>query len=116
MLNSLAASERRLLGKQLVERRPVDVFHGDVGQLALLLDVVDGDDSGMREHAGRAGLAEEPLAQALLLFRLAAAAELDGLDGDGAADVGVDGVIDHAHGAAAQFPDDFVSPDAIHSV
>ena len=29
---------------------------------------------------------------------------------------GIDGVIHHAHGPAPEFPDDFVSPDAVHSV
>ena len=55
-------------GEHLVERGPIHVLHGDVGQVALLLHVVDGDDAGMRQDAGRSRLPEQPLAQALLLL------------------------------------------------
>ena len=103
-------------GENGVEGGPVHVLHGDVGDVALLLDVVDRDDAGMGKDAGRAGLAEEALAEALLLLGAAGGAEGNGFDGDRAADIGVDGMVDHTHGAASQFPDDFVSPDAIHSV
>ena len=48
------------------------------------------------------------------LLGIVDAAQLDRLDGHRAADVGIDGVVHHSHGAAAQFPDDFVSPDTIH--
>jgi hypothetical protein len=100
--------------QHLVEGRPVHVFHGDVGEIALLLDIVDGDDSGMREHAGRAGLAEEALAHALDFVGFAIAAEVNSLDGYRATDVGIDRVVDDTHGAAPQFADDFIPTDAIH--
>ena len=93
---------------------PSTILHGDVGQVALLLHVVDGDDAGMRQDAGRARLAEQALAQALLLLGIAHVAELDGLDGHRPADIGVDGMVHHTHGAAAQFPDDLVAPDTVH--
>ena len=105
-----ALGRNRLAGlEHLIERRPVHVFHGDVGQVALLLHVVDGDDAGVGEDARRARLAKEAFAQAFLLFGLAARSELNGLDGHWAADVGVDGVVHHAHGAAPQFPARFCS-------
>ena len=43
-------------------------------------------------------------------------AEIDGLDGHRTADIRVDRVVHHAHCASSQFPDDLVSPDAIHPV
>ena len=70
----------------------------------------------MGENAGRAGLAKEAFAQALLLLGAAGGTERDGFDGDRAADIGVDGMVDHTHGTPSQLPNDFVSPDAIHSV
>ncbi len=47
---------------------------------------------------------------------LAIVSEMDGLDGDRAADIRIDRMVHHAHGAAAQFPDDFIPTDAIHSL
>ena len=49
-------------------------------------------------------------------LRLAIAAEMDRLDGHRTADIRIDRMVHHAHGAAAQFPDDFIAPDAIHSI
>ena len=107
--------ERRRLAQHLVQRRPIHVFHGDVGQVALLLHIVNGHDSRMREHARRSRLAEQPLAHAVDLLGLAIVPEMDRLDGHRTADIGIDGMVHHAHGAAAQLPDDLIAPDAIHS-
>ena len=115
MLRSFDGGEGRGLGEHVVEGRPVHELHGDVRQLTLLLDVVDGDDAGVREDARRARLAEEPLPQLLLLLGLARA-EVDRLDGDRPADIRIDGVVNDAHGAAAELPDDLVPADALHSV
>ena len=57
--------EGRLFRKQLVERRPIDVFHGDVSQIALLLHVVDGDDPRVGQDTGRASFPEQALAEAV---------------------------------------------------
>src|ERR1019366_7387525 len=84
--------------------------------LALLLHVVYGDDSGVGQDARQARLPEQALAQPVLFLGLAPCAEMDGLDGHRAADVGVDGMVRHPHGAPPQFPDDLISPDAIHPV
>ena len=102
--------------QHLVERRPIDVFHGDIGQLALLLHVVDGDDSGVRQDARRPRFPKQALAQPVLFLGIAPSAEMDGLDGHRPADIGVDGVVHHPHGAPPQFPDDLISPDALHPV
>src|ERR1019366_3505935 len=69
----------------------------------------------MREHARRSRLAEEPLAHAVDLFGLAIVPEMDRLDGHRTADVRVDRMVHHTHGAAAQFPDNLIAPDTIHS-
>src|SRR5690606_18421600 len=78
------------------------VVHGDVGEIVLLADVVDGDDVGMAEAAGGFGLAEE----ARLHFLQRLAVELVGqrqrLDGNLAADARIDAEIHHAHGTAAE--------------
>src|ERR1019366_2822901 len=108
--------ERPGPGEKLVERGTIDIFHGDIGQIVLLFDIVDGGDSGMRENAGRASLAEKALAHAFLIFGLGDGAQIDGLDGDRTADIGVDGVVDLTHGPAYQFPYDLVPYDTVHSV
>ena len=50
--------QRLRLREHLVQGGPVDIFHGDVSQIALLFHIVDGDDAGMGQDAGGARLAE----------------------------------------------------------
>jgi hypothetical protein len=109
-----AVRGQRLAGDELVERGAVDVLHGDVGDVVLRLHVVDGDDAGMGENAGRARFAEQTLAQAGALLGVADFAEADGLDGDRTADGGIGGQVHDAHGAAAQLAHDLVASDAVH--
>src|SRR5262249_37422685 len=52
----------------------------------------------------------------LLLFGLAPFTQVDGLDRYGPPDVGVDGVINHTHGASSQLSDNLIAPDSIHPV
>src|ERR1017187_9935656 len=66
------------------------------------------DQERMRERLFR-----EALAHAFLIFGLGDSAQIDGLDGDRTADIGIDGVVDHAHGAAAKLPYDFVPSDTV---
>ena len=109
-----AVRGERLAGNKLVERGPVDVLHGDVGDVVLLLHVVDGDDARMREDAGRAGFAEQALAQPRALLGIRDFPEADGLDGDRTADGGIGGQVHDAHGATAQLAHDLVASDAVH--
>ena len=51
----------------------------------------------------------------LVLFGLALP-QVDGLDRYRPADSGIDGVVNHAHGATPQFPDDLIPADAVHLV
>src|SRR5205085_12313797 len=68
------------------------------GAVLRLAGLVDGDDAGVLELGGAAGLAQE--AVDLLLARQAARAQ--DLDGDGAVEFGVAGAEDRAEGADAQ--------------
>ncbi len=65
----LAQNGKHALGKQglravqdLFKRRTIDELHEDIGQAVLFGNIVDGDDIGMGEDAGRLGLAEQALA------------------------------------------------------
>src|ERR1022692_3606374 len=64
--SALVTSPRRMVlmatGRPMVGS--VARLHGDVGEVVLRLHVVDGDDARVGEDAGRAGFAEQPLAQA----------------------------------------------------
>ena len=66
------AEQRFLVGglrgqQHFFQRRPVHELHEDVRHAVFFGDVVNGDDAGMGEHAGRLGLAEQALAQAFAL-------------------------------------------------
>src|ERR1039457_4489943 len=65
-------------------------------------------------EAGRAGFAEQPLAQAGALLGVGDFAEADGFDGDRTADGGIGGQVNDTHGAAAQLAHDLVASDAVH--
>src|SRR5207245_2864167 len=81
---------------QVLEAAPLDEFHHDVVIVAVLADVVDIDDVGMRAEAGRKlGLLLEALQEGLILGELGA----KDLDGDGAAEATVDGAINDRHAA-----------------
>ena len=68
----------------------------------------------MRQDAGGARFAEQPLAQAGALLGIADFAQADGLDGHRTADGRVGGLIHDAHGAPPQFAHDLVASDAVH--
>jgi len=98
-------------GEDLFERRPVDVRHRDVGEAVGFVHVVNGDDVGVRENARRTRLAEQALTQFFALAVVVDIDDADGLDGDGAPDGRVFGVIHHTHGATAELTDDLVTAD-----
>ena len=70
----------------------------------------------MRKHSGGPRFAKQPLAQFFALLRVVNVANSYGFDGDGTADRRIGRVINHAHGAAAQFADDPVAADVLHIV
>ena len=94
----------------------IDELHGDEGESVFLIHVINGDDVGMRQDAGGARFAKQTLAQTVALFGVIDLTEANGFDGDGAPDGGVDGLIDDAHGTAAQLFDDLEAPDPIHQI
>ena len=79
----LVARDRHRPGQHVIERGPVYEFHGDIGQVALLLHVVNGDDArvGTGCPPARARLTEQPLAQPRTLLRIRDLAQPDSLDG-----------------------------------
>ncbi len=101
-------------GDAMLQGYAVQKFHGNERLLAVLADFVDGADIGMVEGRSGASLAAEAL-QRLRVARHFVGKELEG---DEAAEVGVFGLVDYSHAAAAEFVDDAVVRDGLadHSV
>jgi hypothetical protein len=97
-------AERKVRG---AERRAVDEVHRDEVAVAVGADLVDGDDVGVAELRGGGRLADEADGVARVVEPL-----LDDLDGDGALEGGVDGLVDGAHAAARELALDVVAADA----
>ena len=109
------ALRRMACAEQFFQRWSVDVLHEDVRHALFFRDVVNRDDVGMREDAGRLRLAEQPVAHAAALGLVREVGQADGLDGDYTADGGVLGLIDNAHGASAEFLADLITPHLSHA-
>jgi hypothetical protein len=92
-----------------------DHFHYDATGLAFLIieGVVNGDDGGVRQAAGRPDFAHEHFLRAVASF-LRRRAEGDYLQGHLAADGGVGSFVDHPHRAPAQLGNDVVPSDFLH--
>jgi hypothetical protein len=112
-------------GADLVEQggesAPGDVLHGDEGDGFAgahfgVADLVDGDDVGMGEPAGGLGFALEALLHVAALGFVGDVVEFDGLEGDVAADDGVEAAVDDAHAAAAELLTHFVGAELQHMV
>src|SRR5271157_267702 len=97
-------SAERSPTNQLLERLPLQQFHGNERSTAVLVDVVDGADTGMIEGGRGLSLALEAL-QGLMVPGHFLRQELEG---DEAVELGVFGLIDHTHSAAAEFLHDAV--------
>ena len=96
-------------GDAMLQGYAVQKFHGNERLLAVLADFVDGADVGMIESRGGACLAAEAL-QRLRVARHFVGQEFEG---DEAAEVGVFGLVDDAHAAAAELVDDAVVRDGL---
>ncbi len=94
-----------------------DVLHGDEVHFRLGVEprVMDGDDARVGEAARRPRLLVEALDELAALPGLQKAHQADGLDGQLAVDDGVPGEINHAHGPAADLPDDLIPADLLHA-
>src|SRR5215472_9045612 len=90
-------------------------LHHDVRGLCrlVLADIVDGHDPRMRQTAGRARLAKEPLA--IVLHGLGInTGNGNGLDGNRAVDAWIAGAKDRAHGAPAKLGENLISSQLLH--
>ena len=94
------------------ERSSRHEFHHQKRHALVLADIEDGDNSGVRQSAGGARLAEESLAVFAALIAGQRRGE-NGLDGHDAVHGRVLGAKDAAHGAVAQFIDDLVPSDGL---
>ena len=72
-------------------------------------DVEDGDDVGVVEAGGGLGLVQKALEAGA---SRAHGAGVEHLEGDGAVEVDVDGLVDDAHAAGAEFADDAVAGES----
>ena len=73
---------------------------------------MDGDDAGVIDFSGDAGFSNEPLAELRAFLAGCACIDADDFNRDGTANGGIAGVIDDAHGSAAELAQNFVSADA----
>ena len=91
----------------------MEVLERDVEDALLLVapHVVDDHDAGVGQARRDAGFGQETALVLLALAGRAAEGEADGLEGDGPAEGGVVGLVDHAHHASAELLADLVPAD-----
>jgi hypothetical protein len=89
----------------------LEQLHGEVGEVAVLAEVVGGDDVRVRELAGGARLEREALL--VVAARAGVLVEQDGLQRDDAVQGRVLRLVDDAHGAAAELAQDLVAADLL---
>ena len=94
---------------QVPEVAALEELHGHVDEAVLLAEVEDGDDVRVVELGGRLGLALEAAAE----VGLGGEGRGDRLDRDEAVQERVLGLVDLAHRALADLPDDPVLPDPV---
>src|SRR5438270_7966519 len=92
------AGESFLPVEQLLERGAGDELHGDIGRVVLLGHIVNSDDVGVRQDAGRARFAKKTLALLPAVPGVDELAEPDSLNRDFTADRRIDGAVNHSHG------------------
>ena len=105
----LRHAQRPSLADQRAQFHALDVLHRHEHDFACLADVVDRDDVRMVETAGGPRL----LVEALLVFVgvLALEADVDRLDRDRSLEHGIERLVYHPHGAAAEFRLDQVAAE-----
>jgi hypothetical protein len=96
--------ERGPLFQHTVERTSFDESHDHEIDARICRDVVNGDDVGMVER----GRGLRLLHEAALAFRIRDALRRQNFDGDVAVQVGVEGLVDHAHPSRAHLLQDLV--------
>jgi hypothetical protein len=105
--------ERQASARQpLPEARSLQALHGDVGaSLGVPADVVDGDDAGMVEARGGAGLLDEAPGAAGVRHRLGA----QQLDRDHPPEDRVARAVEHAHAALSELVEDLEAAEGLRS-
>ena len=103
-ISTASEGGERAAADQVAQLPPVEQLHGHEGDVALAAHVVDRDDGGVADAAGRARLLQEARLEVRAL--LVGAGQRDRLDGDRAAERRVLGPVHDAHGAAAQLVED----------
>ena len=93
--------------EDLVEVRALDELHGDERVSVDLAEIVDRDDVGVLQRAGRLGLAEKSAAQ----VGVAGERVAHHLDGDGPVEHRIEGAIHDPHGPFADLAEDAVFAD-----
>ena len=106
-LDRSLGGERTVLGNELREVVALDVAHGEEEDTAIFARLVDGDDVGMVERGRDPRLAQEALAEALVLGELGG----DHLERDLAPETLLLGAVDRTHPSAADERFDPVAGD-----
>ena len=100
--------QRRLPLKQGSEIRSLDILHGEVERVVDLTEVVNTDDVWVRDLARELELALESRFEIAPLQCRRAGIDADQLQRDRGAERAIPGVIDLAHAAGSEQPDDRV--------
>ncbi len=103
-----------IVGFRIVAQVPaLEIFHRDIGEAALLADIVDGHDIRMIEAAGGFGLAKKTRSRFDEFGVAEFTGERYGLDRHHAVDGGIAAQVDDAHGAASDLPLELVAAEAL---
>ena len=106
--NSNRLAERDWAGNEhLSYGLSIHQFHGDVTRSAHVSELVNRNDIGMAERAGRTGL----LLESRQSFGLRTALQGKSLDGDFAFQAGISGAVHLAHATGPQPLENFVTPE-----
>ncbi len=112
--DQVIARRQRIALHGVFERRPIDKLHEDVGEVVAFENVVNRNDVGVRELAGRLSFAEHAFAQIAALVGIGKFTEANRLDGDSSPNGRIERPIDDATSAATQLFQDLIPADLVH--
>ena len=99
----------RAAGNAMLQRQPIQKFHGDERASAFFANFVDGANIGMIQGGSRFGFALETI-EGLRIVGYVVGQELQGHE---TAELHILGFVDHAHPATAEFFDDAEMRDGL---
>ena len=105
---------RPTVGKRLFQRTAVDEFQDQVLSVAIVAELINGDDVRVGQLAGGRGLAGKSQLELGLLQGAGKLAGLDDLDRHQPADGGIKSTEHHTHGATAQLFQKLVWANCLH--